>query len=382
MIGFVTGSAVFVGLALGVLFQKGRLCHASMLTDLFLFRTVSRNGAGILLATGVTMVLWSGSYFVRGAEGFWLPAWGGFSLVGGFVFGIGMVTASGCIMSTLYRAASGDLAYVVVLLSACLGYIGYGIVYPIALRRYFTPLWLGDGITLYAAPLPAPMVALLAIGVGTAGYVVLTGRNASQIRADGASNGASPARGDSALRTGSAAVLTGSRRYLEGLSLPDSPRRWVSRSWDPRTCGIGIAVVVAVWLWISQVWTVSGPESAWVALAADAVGVEMLGIDQWTAATLPTDGAVSPAMVVIACAFVGAWGSAAVSGEFEVRTPDRDALPHAAGGGLLMGIGASIAPACNVGNMFTGIAQLSVHGVVASAGIVAGAYVATRFLYV
>ena len=384
-------AATAVGVAFGVVLQRSRLCYASLLSDLFLFRSLSRNGQGLLLATALTMLAWSSTYLVRGAEGFWLPAWGWFGLVGGGVFGVGMIVAGCCMMSALYRAGGGDLTYLVVLASTAVGYLGYGLLYPVFLEHYFTPLWVGSGGTLFASPVPAPLVAVAVLSAGLLAYAWVAGRFERQfgrgedaLVADGGPGAVTQAsRGVGVtIRVGVDVLYRGTVDYLDRRRSPTSLREAVASPWDPRTGGIALAALAAVWLWLSGVWTVSGPEAGWVALTADAAGLRTPALDRW-AIDLFDSGvpAVTPNMAVFAGAGLGAVLSAVATGEFAVRLPDRETLPYATTGGLLMGVGASLAPGCNIGNMFTGVAQLSVHGLVATTGMIFGAYAATRLLY-
>jgi uncharacterized membrane protein YedE/YeeE len=46
-----------------------------------------------------------------------------------------------------------------------------------------------------------------------------------------------------------------------------------------------------------------------------------------------------------------------------------------------MGVGSRLALGCNIGNIHSGIAELSVHSFIAAAGIIAGVYVMTHWLY-
>jgi uncharacterized membrane protein YedE/YeeE len=388
----VTVAAILVGLGIGVVLQKSKLCHASMLSDLFLFRTLSRNGKGLLVATGLTMLAWSVIYATRGAGGFWLPAWGWYGILGGTVFGIGMIAAGGCMMSALYRAATGDVQYLLTLLATGVGYLAYGLAYPFFLEHYFQPLWLGSGASLYGyAGLFAPVLALLVIVGGLILVAWNEGRTALQVRrgtplADGGRHGpaqtadaASPVR---ALQHGLAGLASGGHRYLDRWRPVPSLRTVVTSRWDPRTGGVALAVLAALWLLLDGVWTVSGPEAGWVALVVDTAGLDLVALEQWERAMFGASGvAISPNMIVIAAAGIGALLAAVVAGEFRVRKPEARTLPYAVGGGFLMGVGASLAPGCNIGNLFTGLAQLSLHGGVASIGMVIGAYLATRWLF-
>ncbi len=70
---------------------------------------------------------------------------------------------------------------------------------------------------------------------------------------------------------------------------------------------------------------------------------------------------------------LGALASARARGPIAWRAPGGAELARRLGGGLLMGAGGTIAAGCNVGNALTGLSILSVHSLVATLAIVAGA---------
>jgi uncharacterized membrane protein YedE/YeeE len=99
------GLLVF-GAIFGIIFQRSRLCFAAAFREIL----VNRNGAmmkailfSIGLGTLAFAILKSTGYK---PEHFVLPA-GIHTVVGGFVFGIGMVIAGGCGVGILWRSAEG-----------------------------------------------------------------------------------------------------------------------------------------------------------------------------------------------------------------------------------------------------------------------------------
>lgn len=370
--------ALLAGVGFGVFFQKGRICYASALSDFFLFRS-SRVGSGILLATLLTSGTWSVAYLLNGEAGFWLPSWGWYGLIGGAIFGAGMILSGACLTSTLWRVASGSGQYAIVLGGVVVGFMLTGVAHPWLADTYFTPLWFGTGATGFALPGPAPLVAGGFIGLVVLAYAAQTGATKRQLEGEvDADNGVISDLGAS-IAVGLSGLATGTRRYVRARRSGLEIRRALDRPWDPRTCGLGIALTATVWMGVSGVWTVSGPLEAWVAYGFGTVDAGLLQAVPGFAAAF--SGAVSPGMGVIAGFLGGAFGISLLSGDFELTTPSRSVGLAPVGGGLLMGIGANLAPGCNVTNLFTGVASLSVHGFVAGSGIVLGAYVATQILF-
>jgi len=370
--------ALLAGVGFGVFFQKGRLCYASALSDFFLFRS-SRVGGGILLATLLTTLSWSGAYLLGGEAGFWLPSWGWYGLIGGAIFGVGMILAGACLTSTLWRVASGSGQYALVLGGVVVGFFLTGLAHPWLAEWYFTPLWLGTGTTAFVAPVPAPVVAVVFVSLVVAAYAGVAGSTKRQfdgsidddrVRIDGLFE---------SFRVGLMGLLEGTRQYVCARTSGIDVSRALRRPWDPRTCGIGIALTATLWLGVSSVWTVSGPLEDWIAFGFGTISTDLLETVPGLAVSY--SGSVSPGMGVIAGFLLGAFIAALVGGDFDLSAPTRSAGVAPVAGGVLMGVGANLAPGCNVTNLYTGVASLSVHGIVAGSGIVLGAYASTRLLF-
>src|SRR5579864_1040330 len=99
-----------LGLGVGIVLQRGRLCFAGAFRDLFLMR----NGS-MLRAILVGLALMAPVFALIESKAVPQPSFGalpagahvvplGLNLaVGGVLFGIGMVVAGGCVSGTLYR---------------------------------------------------------------------------------------------------------------------------------------------------------------------------------------------------------------------------------------------------------------------------------------
>ncbi len=77
---------------------------------------------------------------------------------------------------------------------------------------------------------------------------------------------------------------------------------------------------------------------------------------------------------------VGALVAALLSREFALRVPPRGELVKGVIGGLLMGAGAMLALGCNIGGFFSATSALSLSGLGMMAGLLAGAFLAIRYL--
>ncbi len=94
------------GFAYGVLLQWGRFCFASAWRDLFAIG-VTRMYVGIMVAMGVFSIIMA----VLASEQlstFHPAPLGVHELIGGLIFGLGMVLAGGCASGTLYKVGEGN----------------------------------------------------------------------------------------------------------------------------------------------------------------------------------------------------------------------------------------------------------------------------------
>ena len=117
------------GIAFGIVLQRSRFCFASAFRDLFLFGE-GRVLKGIIIGMSVAAVgfaLIMGKLVADPLATGALPARAGVyplsvaTILGGFLFGLGMVVAGGCASGTLYRIGEGYVASLVTLVGMIFG---------------------------------------------------------------------------------------------------------------------------------------------------------------------------------------------------------------------------------------------------------------------
>jgi uncharacterized protein len=115
-------------------------------------------------------------------------------------------------------------------------------------------------------------------------------------------------------------------------------------------------------------------------IAADAAGygygLGFVGAVDGTRAALEA-GSALPFQLWLAAGVVA---GGAVLGERRLRMPDLARATRAAAGGLLMGVGGSLAHGCNIGHGLTGLSLLSLGSLLAIASMAAGALLTWRLL--
>jgi len=323
--GFVavlTRSWGLTGLAVGVLFgfamQRAAFCGSAIFSSVVLLKD-ARGLIGVLVAIGVSMV----GFGALAAAGwirpnpkpfFLLPA-----LVGGVLFGVGMVLAGGCVSGSLFKAAEGRLnsmlAVVGIAVGATMGVVG--LLAPF--RR-----WLRTATSGLAIP---PSIDQ-AIGVP---YAAL------------------------AIPIGSVCVLAGwwlwrraNPRKSGGSVRSASSKPWLGRGWSFALAGAVLGVVG--WLaypasaTAGRNYPLGSTESVMMAFSETMGGrVPLIGWMIWLG------------LGVILGSAISAWQR----GDLRLRSADPATLLVALGGGVLTGLGAVIGMGCFIGHVLSGWALLS-----------------------
>ncbi len=125
-------SGLSIGLVFGVIMQRGRICFNSAFRDMLLFkdRTIAKT---IWIAIVVEMVgfavLTDAGLLVTYPRGLYWAA----NPIGGFIFGVGMVLAGGCVSGSTYRAGEG-------MVGSMLALAGIGLGATITLFLWLAPL--------------------------------------------------------------------------------------------------------------------------------------------------------------------------------------------------------------------------------------------------
>lgn len=100
-------TAVLFGAAFGILIQRGQICFTAAFRDFWLVGQTSMMKAliiGLAVATAATFVV-----IVGGGHGAVIKPVGGGTVVGGLLFGLGIVLAGACETGMMYRAMQGQV---------------------------------------------------------------------------------------------------------------------------------------------------------------------------------------------------------------------------------------------------------------------------------
>ncbi len=347
---WVTGRWVLTAIPIGVLFgfflQKGDLCGSSAFSEVVLARDW-RKVWGLWVAIVVSMI----GIAIGDVLG-WVQlnpkpfVWASV-MVGGVVFGIGMVLAGGCVSGCLYKGASGNLNSIVALVAMPFGIalVEYGPLEPWykQLKAMKIPAADGGPVTLSSLTgLPFWLLAVL-IGAATILGAFLLNRRA-RISAPEAAN-APDAHGI-------------------GLAL--------TRSWKPWQAGIAIGLLALPAYLSSAASGRNYPLGVTHGVLHTALLVTDAPVRHVVAppTTAPSTTAAKEEapkkkvvwwlVLLIGGLMVGSYVSGRMSGQAKLLPKPPEQVLVAIGGGFLVGVGATMATGCVVGSILSGWALMSV----------------------
>ena len=338
------------GLVIGVIFgftvQRSNFCSMGSLSDIHAFGDYRRFRIwmmSIAVAIASTWLLGQAGFFDINRS-MYLPALlpAGGAVVGGLMFGFGMVFGGGCATRNMVRVGAGDLRSVVVLI--VMGLFAYmtigGLLGPLRVML-FDPLSIDlSSVGAESQGLGKVLAALTGISADTA---TMAAANAVAV-----------------------ALLA-----------------WCFSSADFRSSPISIIAGIVFGLCIAAGWTLTGlafDEFASQPLALQSLtfvrpaGDTLDWLMRYTAGPIPDFG-VASTFGTIAGAFLGA----IMSRRFNLTGfADRSDLLRNLSGAVLMGIGGVLALGCTIGQGMTGVSTLAIGSFVALAAIIAGGFAGLR----
>jgi uncharacterized protein len=350
----VLWAAFGLSAAFGAIAQRTHFCTMGAVADWFTMRDSTRMRMWVM-AIGVAMIgfnamvaigwLEASKSLYGGPRFLWLSA-----LVGGALFGFGMVLASGCGSKTLVRIGGGNLKSLVV-------FIVLGVSAFATLR----------GITAVAR-------------VNTVDAVAITFASGQDLPSLLAAR--------TGLPKATLAGLLGGAIGMGLIGWSVASRQGRSRTTLLAGCGIG-GIVAAVW-WVSGRFghLAEDPNTLQEAFIATNSGrMESLSFVapvayslDWLMFFSDVSKRLTLGIVSVVGVIVGSAGVALATSSFrwEGFRNARDTAGHLLGA-LLMGVGGVTALGCTVGQGVSGVSTLSLGSFVALGAIIAGALAALRF---
>ena len=342
-------SGLLIGAAFGFVLQRGRFCINSAFREvLFQDYTMLR---AYLLAVVVTMI---GANFIESA-GLLQPASDGSAgqlyrqafvpwanVIGGYIFGMGIVLAGGCGSGILYRVGEGNLAYVLAVFGFFFGIVvtKFGFLKPVYELLISKVVWLGeDTVPTLDNVIGINKWIVIAVLSAIMLYVVYQGKPTLKAK-----------KGYSWTVVGILAGVVAVAAF------------WASDYYGGRARGLSFTGPVREFF-LAVFWGNSQAASSDKTLS-------LLGMTfSWSS------------LYVLAVP-IGAWISGKLLSEVKLKVPPADELLKVLFGGFVMGVGAQIGGGCNIGHSLTGVSTLAVSSWVANAFIILGNWTMVYFMLI
>jgi uncharacterized membrane protein YedE/YeeE len=270
--------------------------------------------------------------------------WGAM-IFGGFIFGIGMVLAAGCASGTTYRVGEGMMGSFVALLGLMIGGLITSAGALLELKSYLQPT---EG-------------ALKAITSDNPGDLVgnsnLTLANVF---------GLNPWIFVAIITVFVLAVLIWKRGGEETEVEGTLYEKVLKKGWNWWVTGIAVGIVGII-AFLSFKRYALGISGGWFSFLDALLTGDPEKLKWFT--------------FLVIGVVIGAAIAAVIAGEFKLRAPDAKRLLQQFIGGLIMGIGAVIGTACNIGHILSGIPQLALSSILGGAFIVLGCWVTAYIMF-
>jgi len=343
-------SSIVLGLAIGFVLQRGRFCMNTAFRDTIFIQdfTLFR---GFLIALVIMIV---GANILNDMKIITLavqPFWPLANIIGGYVFGLGIVLVGGCGSGVWYKVGEGQFNSLVAVLGFFLGIhmTATGILNPVysLLRGVMVPIAGHYQPTLFnvfsdSLTIKWIVIAVVAIALGT---YILKGK-------------------------------------------PFSAPKQKGLEWPKVGVLLGILGVASFWLAAAYEGFPRG-------LSFTTPTGELFGTILTGNAMLPKHPLsrvfpmyqLGPFKITWASLFVlavpfGAYLSAKILKEFKWKSPPVDELLSVSLGSLMMGFGATVAGGCNIGQGLTGASTLSIGSIVAIIFIILGNWTMVYFKFI
>jgi len=378
---FATRLGVLTALPIGFLFgfflQKGDLCGSSAFSEVIMMKD-SRKVFGLWVVIVVGMAGFAALDLLGWVKLDPKPFLYWNYLVGGLIFGVGMVLAGGCVSGCLYKAGSGNLNSVIALAGIPLGVMAveHGPLHSFFLSMKGAVLKTGDGKVISLPNLLGLPFWVLALFFGSATLLAAwVFRKKTQARTQEAS--------------------------IRGVAL----QRALTRPWKPWAAGLAIGLLMVP----AYLSSAASGRNYPLGVTHGVMQAELLLIDQnfkhvWKAESpspppaVPASPDASKAqatakdakapkksvswwlVALIPSLILGSFVSGRLSGQARLLPKPPDEMLIALLGGVLVGVGAAIATGCVVGNIMSGWALMSL-GNVLFALVAISANWATTYFY-
>ncbi|RMG72361.1 MAG: YeeE/YedE family protein [Nitrospirae bacterium] len=339
-------SGLIIGMAVGWVFQRGRYCMNTAFRDTIFINDYTLFKA-YLLALIITTI---GANFLESIgqieelrrQAFFPIA----NIVGGYIFGLGIVLAGGCGSGIWYKMGEGQV-------NAMVSVLGFMIGIFTTAKGFLSPI--------------NNLLSKISVWVTPDGIKVLNESQLNQLWDQGVD-----------LTVPTLYNIFGINKWIViavfavvvipflikgGVQKPQKGYSW------PLTGVLTGLVIIAAW-WASELW------------GGGARGVSYTGPTKELFSSIMLSKKPTWSAMLVLGTPIGAILSALGLKEFKLKAPGAEELLRVFVGGLIMGVGATIGGGCNVGHGLTGFSTLALSSIVATIFIILGNWTMVYFLFI
>ncbi|MFW3612966.1 YeeE/YedE family protein [Staphylococcus caprae] len=332
-------SGLIVGVLLGFVMQRTRFCLAGGFRDMYVQKS-NKMFYALLVAITVQSIglLILTSFGAIKVPTHTFPVVG--TIIGSFIFGIGIVLAGGCATGTWYRAGEGLIgSWVALILYAVTSAITKtGVLLPL-MNVINRPTNVNASVS-HSTGIPN-WVLVLILTVITITLVVRTLRKPKVMVPK--------------LKQ----KHTGIRHYL------------FERRYHPFVAGIAVGLIALL------AWPMSESTGRPYGLGITTPSANLINF-----LVSGNSKFIDWGVLLVLGIFVGSYIAARGSKEFKWRLPDKKTIRNSAFGGILMGFGASVAGGCSIGNGLVETATMSWQGWIGLGSMIIGVWFMSYFIFV
>lgn len=340
MLGQMIFTGLLCGALLGFVMQRGRFCLTGGFRDMFLTKDY-RMFYALLIAIaiqsiGVFVLIQLGFIEFKAGAFAWLG-----TIIGSFIFGIGIVLSGGCATGTWYRAGEG-------LIGSWIALFAYMLMSAVMKSGVLVPL--NDAFKVFTLPtnsIPAtfgvsvwPFILILA---AITIYLVVKHLRKPKV------------------------AIPALRAKRSGLS-----HLLFEKRWHPFVTAILVGLIAML------AWPLSEATGRMSGLGITTPSANIL---QYLI-TGNSEKYVNWGVFLVLGILIGSFIAAKASREFRFRAPDAKTTISSFSGGILMGFGASLAGGCSIGNGLVMTAMMTWQGWTSLLFIILGTWTASYFVYV
>jgi hypothetical protein len=359
----VMSGLLVIGMIAGFLMHRSDFCMAGAFRDIFLFKSY-RLVRPIVLLVSLSALLFELCRLAGVLPVYpfpWFAAPAGVNVLGGMMFGLGMVMAGGCVVGVLYKMGAGNFLALLAFLGLFAGSALYAEIHPWWMTLSRRSVFANNAVTLPQWLGITPTILVLACTI-VGGFFCWRWKQKGLWADRNAAEGFIPL-------------------WVTAISLA------VLGVLTVLLCGIpmGVTTSYAKGAALVESWLVPGH------LAALSYFSTSTTSDQYSLALdgVLRSGSSGPHFDIVAIVQVpliigvigGSWLSAHLLNEFRIvwKVPFRQVL-LAFTGGVIMALAARMSPGCNIWHLWGGLPLLTMQSMLFVAGLFPGAWLGGKIL--